>query len=489
MRLNPLTAAWLTAGLLLLSILSSSVFYEFNVLQLLWVLALVPLLWAAHAEQQHNETALSQLTATVARLGGAPEQHPNQPPLDALRIELESYRDQQERFFNWVDQAFRLAGAGQLLEIHQCDALKGQHLNVMQRVHMSLTAISVADKFMEKDRFLGQLNRIKTENLLRNFTLTEQGLTEIALLMQQAQNDTKASVEVAAETRSSMQTTSTQVGRIVSMAGALSTQSQNLATNTDRIGEMLTLITGIADQTNLLALNAAIEAARAGESGRGFAVVADEVKKLAGRTKEATHEIGQVVRSFTQATDSIAAESVAMQQATEQVSQNVRDFEQSLGHFFGRVTQTDTSVSLAQLISSSSLANLFHVIFVLKGYQALEVESKQDDSVAEVKKPAAQCQFGRWHQQDGQHNFAHLQSFRKIDDPHRRIHERIAHAVELAHRGWQGEERVQQDILRLMQEAEGASAEIINIISKMTEEKKRFEMVASNETSSQIDLF
>ncbi|MFX0073408.1 MAG: methyl-accepting chemotaxis protein [Candidatus Hermodarchaeota archaeon] len=63
--------------------------------------------------------------------------------------------------------------------------------------------------------------------------------------------------------------------------------TQGIMEASNKIRNIMQIITSISEQTNLLALNASIEAGRAGEHGRGFAVVASEVRKLAENSKNA----------------------------------------------------------------------------------------------------------------------------------------------------------------------------------------------------------
>jgi methyl-accepting chemotaxis protein len=107
-------------------------------------------------------------------------------------------------------------------------------------------------------------------------------------------NDGAQRIDQAAGLARSVSNLAKEGGKVVDDAvDAMGSISQQ----TKKIGEIISVIDGIAFQTNILALNAAVEAARAGENGRGFAVVASEVRTLAQRSASAAREIRDLVGS------------------------------------------------------------------------------------------------------------------------------------------------------------------------------------------------
>lgn len=89
--------------------------------------------------------------------------------------------------------------------------------------------------------------------------------------------------------------TSKQIGYMDQITSQAASDSEQLAEKTNKIDQIVNIISGIANQTNLLALNAAIEAARAGEQGKGFAVVAGEVRALAEQSLTASKQIQETI--------------------------------------------------------------------------------------------------------------------------------------------------------------------------------------------------
>ncbi|MFP1741689.1 methyl-accepting chemotaxis protein [Lonsdalea quercina] len=77
--------------------------------------------------------------------------------------------------------------------------------------------------------------------------------------------------------------------------GKLIARIDGIATSSNKINDIISIMDGISFQTNILALNAAVEAARAGEAGKGFAVVAAEVRSLAQRSAGSAREIKTLI--------------------------------------------------------------------------------------------------------------------------------------------------------------------------------------------------
>ncbi len=162
--------------------------------------------------------------------------------------------------------------------------------------------------------------------------------------------------------------------RAVDVAKTADASINKLDESSQRIGEVVSVITSIAEQTNLLALNATIEAARAGEAGKGFAVVAGEVKELAKETAAATNNIRdsidliredtqravEAISDITSIVDSICQQENTIASAVEQQTSTTTEISRNLAESAAgtaQIAQNMTQVAQAAQGTAEGASN------------------------------------------------------------------------------------------------------------------------------------
>ena len=189
------------------------------------------------------------------------------------------------------------------------DWLAGSYNGFVKKIAKTIDEIRLtSDKLATASGQLSAITENTEQGLLQQQSDTSQvasAMEEMTATVQEVARNAVHASQAAASTDTVAKSGKLVVDEAVNAINSLASEVQSAADviqelekDSENIGQVLTVIQGIAEQTNLLALNAAIEAARAGEQGRGFAVVADEVRTLASRTQNSTHEIQKTVEGL-----------------------------------------------------------------------------------------------------------------------------------------------------------------------------------------------
>ena len=165
---------------------------------------------------------------------------------------------------------------------------------------------------------------------------------------------------------------------ILQSVNGLEVTMNQLRTSSQKISEIVGLVTSIADQTNLLALNASIEAARAGDHGKGFAVVAEEVRKLAEETKNAVQNVSHLIKE-TEINITTMANSVTN---VDQKIQHSVDTQASLSKSFNDIADAVAGIQQQYVHTSKDISAISHLITELS--QGAALVSSSSDSLIEV---------------------------------------------------------------------------------------------------------
>ncbi|MEZ2225453.1 MAG: methyl-accepting chemotaxis protein [Microcoleus sp.] len=238
---------------------------------------------------------------------------------------------------------------------------------------IAISSSQIAATIEEQERMASQqaasVNQTTTtmDELGASSRATAQQVETAAMQAMQALNLAGGGTKAVAQTLEAMATLKTKVE---DMQG----QIMQLSEQTDRIGNISTLVSDLANQTNMLALNAAVEAVRAGDNGKGFGVVASEIRKLAERSKKSAAQINLLVADIQRAINSTV---MVTEEGTKTVEFGVNIASETAAAFAGVANAINNVVMSSQQISLNAKQQAIAIEQVVQAMNSLNQAAAQ----------------------------------------------------------------------------------------------------------------
>ncbi len=396
------------------------------------------------------------------RITNIPEDH----TLQGVAWGINDMLDQTEQLMRDIKASIDGASRGEKYRIVFAEGYKGDFRAAVPNLNHAVVSIAESYKSALRSNLAREFEKA-TGGVAKGLKLIQEEMKKNAGMLEKITENTDLTAKEASGSRTIVKSIVKSLDELISFISHTNEAIISLNERTGEITTVVNLIKDIADQTNLLALNAAIEAARAGEHGRGFAVVADEVRKLAERTQKATQEIAITIQTLQQESNDIQSNSERITKIATDSQEDVNSFEESLGKF---ASNAELAAKEAKFICDSLICSLIkvdHIIFKSNAYRAVLNENHE---LAMSFGDEHECNMGKWYYSDGKEKFGDTDSFKAIEEPHRRIHRIILDTVPCTSKGVCLTPEKRKDLVESFLKMEQESEKIFSLLHDMVYE-------------------